>query len=140
MARTRKANHTARNTEEEEPPYTTQEMEEYVNFVCDDEEEIRDHPSRYRIKFGEKIWEYIDIFIHSLKMTIKPTKYLDEECIEALGIKDDVYELFGNTGWNDFIAIKKPNYRDLIMEVLITVEVPIDDDGMPIIMEFQLGN
>ncbi|KAL8517030.1 hypothetical protein ACS0TY_015313 [Phlomoides rotata] len=119
---------------------TVEEMEDYVDWVCYDEKVCEDYPRRYDINYGEKIWDYADYFIRAKKMSIKPTRYLDEDCIEALGIKDDVHELFGNIGWNEFMVIKKPTYRELTMEVLSTIVVSYDNDNVPEGMSFRLGN
>ena len=71
-----------------------------------------------------------------------PTRYLDFDVLEALGIQADVEWLANQLGWNDFIHLIEPTYKGLTLEFLSTFEAQLftgsrKSEGL---CTFRLGN
>ncbi|KAL6534869.1 hypothetical protein OROGR_013544 [Orobanche gracilis] len=95
-------------------------------------------PESYGIELPEyrrSRWERLG----SKKML--PTRWPDEECMSAMGIKDDVMKLLERIGWAWMMKQKWATYRSLTLEFFSTLVIrhdPISHD--PSAIMFRLNN
>ncbi|KAL6509126.1 hypothetical protein OROGR_023233 [Orobanche gracilis] len=66
-------------------------------------------------------WEFLG------KKKMLPTRWPDEDCMEAMGIKEDVTKLFDRAGWSDMMGEKWETYRSITLEFLATLTVKRDE-------------
>lgn len=85
-------------------------------------------------------FDYADYFQEIVEMTIRPTRYFDEDCAEALGIREEVEELFDRVGWKNFLRIRKTTYERLVIEFFSTNKEVYGVDRDVLGVNFRLGN
>src|SRR5438067_1966173 len=80
-------------------------------------------PATYGIRFQEQI--HRDRFDTLRRRAIVPTRYLDFDLINVLGIREDVDYLAESLHWSQFIHLQEVAYIGLVYEFLSTLEVQL---------------
>ncbi|KDP42289.1 hypothetical protein JCGZ_01613 [Jatropha curcas] len=62
--------------------------------------------------------EQLDKYHKLSSRPILPNKFIDEDALSMVGLKDNVIEPLRRVGWGDFIAMKDPVYAPLTLEFL----------------------
>ncbi|KAF2610804.1 hypothetical protein F2Q70_00013712 [Brassica cretica] len=73
----------------------------------------------------EDTWDDYDIILYNewLKVSIKPTRFVDPDVIRALGIKSDLEDLFEELGMGNMATHPHVLYPDLVRQFMATVNV-----------------
>ncbi|XP_020273363.1 uncharacterized protein LOC109848329 [Asparagus officinalis] len=55
------------------------------------------------------------------------TKFIDNDALLQLGLKENIYNLFNGIGWGEFVTLHRPTYRRLTLEFLSSLVVDAND-------------